>query len=179
MPKKYFKKFLPSHDSIKKHRFIRFFGPILRHHNMWHLNRHSVAGGVAIGLFAGLVPGPLQVVASVILTFIFRVNLPVAILATFYTNPFTILPIYYVAYQYGKFVTGLENSSIPTSTFNPMDLPFSQWIPATIDWMAAAGKPFAVGLVLLAITLAIVGYFSVRGLWRAYIVIQWRRRQRH
>ncbi|MGH8672321.1 MAG: DUF2062 domain-containing protein [Burkholderiales bacterium] len=178
MPRKYFRKYLPSHESIKSNRFIGYFGPALKHHNLWHLNRHSVAGGVAVGMFTGLIPGPLQVISSVVLTMVFRVNLPVAILTTFYTNPLTIVPLYIVAYQYGKLVTGItHNGSIPvTALANPFNTSISQWIPALVDWMQAAGKPFLIGLVLLAISLSLVGYLVVQGLWRAYIVLQWRRR---
>ena len=62
MLSKRFRRFLPSHDSIRQNRYIAWFGPWLQHHNLWHLHRRSVAGGVAVGLFAGLVPGsnPVQ-----------------------------------------------------------------------------------------------------------------------
>ena len=54
MPRKLFRKFLPSHESIRQNRYVARFGPRLQHHNLWHLHRRSVAGGVAVGLFAGL-----------------------------------------------------------------------------------------------------------------------------
>jgi len=47
-------------ESIRHNRYLAHFGTLLHHPNLWHLNRHSVAGGVAIGLFAGLVPGPFR-----------------------------------------------------------------------------------------------------------------------
>jgi uncharacterized protein (DUF2062 family) len=55
MPRKLFRKYLPSHQSIRENRYLRFCGAALQHHNLWHLHRRSVAGGVAIGLFCGLV----------------------------------------------------------------------------------------------------------------------------
>ena len=64
MPRKYFRRFLPDHDSIREHRWVARFGPRLQHPNLWHLNRHSVAGGVAVGLFTGLIPGPLQMLGG-------------------------------------------------------------------------------------------------------------------
>ena len=82
MPRKHFRKYLPTHQSITGNRFVAWFGPWLQHHNLWHLNRSSVAGGVAVGLFAGLVPGPLQILTGVILSILFRVNLPGAALMT-------------------------------------------------------------------------------------------------
>ena len=47
MPRKFFRKYLPSHESVRQNRYIRFFGTALHHPNLWHLNRKSVAGTVA------------------------------------------------------------------------------------------------------------------------------------
>ncbi|MGA0033607.1 MAG: DUF2062 domain-containing protein, partial [Burkholderiales bacterium] len=115
MPRKFFRKYLPSHQSITHNRWIAWCRPWLGHHNLWHLHRRSVAGGVAIGLFAGLVPGPLQIISGVILAILFRVNLPVAALVTLYTNPLTIVPLYYVAYRYGALVTMSDAAKMPAT----------------------------------------------------------------
>ena len=40
------------------------------------------------------------------------------------------------------------------------------------------GKPLGLGLVALALTLALVGYCATRLAWRAYVVAAWRRRSR-
>ncbi len=176
MPRKYFRKYLPTHQSIISNRWIAWCGPWLKHHNLWHLHRRSVAGGVAIGLFAGLIPGPLQMLTAVILAIIFRVNLPVAALTTFYTNPLTIVPLYYVAYRYGALVTMTDVPVQEPATFSMADKGWLEWIPSLIDWMVSLGKPLAVGLPLLAVTLALIGYLLVDGAWRLYVQLTWRRR---
>jgi uncharacterized protein len=175
MPRKLFRKYLPSHQSITGNRYIAWFGPRLQHHNLWHLNRRSVAGGVAAGLFAGLVPGPLQILSGMILSIIFRVNLPVAALTTLYTNPLTIVPLYYVAYRYGALVTGNAPDNLPAA-FSTEGLGWTDWLPALFDWMVAMGKPLAVGLPLLGITLAAVGYLLVDNAWKIYVRLAWVRR---
>jgi len=43
-------------------------------------------------------------------------------------------------------------------------------------WTMSLGKPLAIGLVALAVTLALLGYFITELGWRAYIVTAWRRR---
>ncbi len=176
MPRKYFRKYLPTHQTILSNRWIAWCGPWLKHHNLWHLHRRSVAGGFAIGLFAGLVPGPLQILTGVLLAIIFRVNLPVAALTTLYTNPLTIVPLYYVAYRYGALVTMTDVPKQEPTTFDMSSQGWLDWIPALIDWMVSLGKPLAVGLPLLAITLAAVGYVLVDGAWRLYVYLTWRRR---
>jgi len=175
MPKKYFRKFLPSHETIRQSRWIRPFGAWLHHPNLWHLHRRSVAGGVAIGMFCGLVPGPFQMIGAALLAVMFRVNLPVAVFTTLYTNPFTIVPLYVLAYELGAFVTGQHNG-LPTAHFALPEVSWSNWHTVLLDWVISLGKPFAVGLPLLAVSLAIAGYFAVRVLWYSVVVWEWRRR---
>jgi uncharacterized protein (DUF2062 family) len=177
MPRKYFRKYLPTHKSILDNRWIAWCAPWLKHHNLWHLHRRSVAGGVAVGLFSGLVPGPLQILTGVLLSILFRVNLPVAALATFYTNPLTIVPLYYLAYRYGALVTMNDAADHLPATFSMSGHTMTSWIPALIDWMVSLGKPLAVGLPLLAITLAAIGYLLVDNAWKIYVRLSWRRRQ--
>ena len=177
MLRKRFQKFLPSHDSVKQNRYLVLFGSALQHHNLWHLNRRSVAGGVAVGLFCGLIPGPLQMLGSTLLSVILRVNLPVALVATLYTNPFTIVPLYFAAYKVGALVTGHRAGSAPAQLELTLSAP-GQWLPMLLDWITAMGKPFAIGLPLLASILAVTGYFAVLGGWRLYVLIAWRKRTR-
>ena len=90
--RKHLKKHLPNHEAIHNNRWLRPFRNSLLHPRLWHLNRHSAAGAVAAGMFCGLIPGPLQMIGAAICALIFRVNLPLAMFVTLYTNPFTIVP---------------------------------------------------------------------------------------
>jgi uncharacterized protein (DUF2062 family) len=178
MPRKHFRKFLPSHESVKNNRYIGWFGSALQHHNLWHLHRRSVAGGVAVGLFCGLVPGPLQMLSAALLAILLRVNLPVAMVATLYTNPVTIVPLYVLAYKLGSLVTW---HAAPSAAGAPLELTlsnFGQWLPMLLDWMVGMGKPFLIGLLLLASLLAATGYVAVLGAWRLYVAMAWRKRRR-
>jgi len=178
VPRKFFKKYLPSHESVHQNRFIGMFGNLLHHHNLWHLNRHSVAGGVAVGLFAGLIPGsnPVQFFFASMFAIVFKVNLPVAVLTTLYSNPLTIVPIYLAAYTIGKFVIGNGTINMPQVEFSLLDKNINEWIPSMIDWLASLGRPLLTGIFLLAILLSIIGYFTVRGVWRLYVIYAWRKR---
>lgn len=178
MPKKYFKKYLPSHETVTTHRILYRLRPWLGHHNLWHLNRRSVAGGVAVGAFAGLVPGPFQMLSASLIAIGIRVNLPVAVFTTLYTNPLTIIPLYVVAYKLGAWVTGEEAQQIPAFNFDWQGSAWLDAIPAFVQWFAALGMPLFIGLLILACLLAISSYFAVRGLWRLHVVWEWRKRQR-
>ena len=178
MPRKFFRKYLPSHESVRQNRYIRFFGTALHHPNLWHLNRKSVAGGTAIGLFCGLVPGPLQMLSAALFAILFRVNLPVAVILTWYTNPFTIVPLYYIAYKLGMFVTGGSGKILPGGDLDLLALPIMEWIPALYHWVASMGRPFVLGLFLLALILAVAGYLVAIAAWRVHVTLAWNKRRR-
>jgi uncharacterized protein (DUF2062 family) len=178
MPRKHFRKFLPSHESIRGNRHLSFLGSGLHHPNLWHLNRRSVAGGVAIGMLCGMIPGPIQMVSAAVLAVLLRVNLPVAAAATWYVNPFTIVPLYYLAYRVGALVTG--DASGPSAEPN-IELTLGnigQWVPRLTDWIGRMGKPFVLGLFLLGTALSAGSYAAVRGAWRISVITAWRRRRR-
>ena len=106
---KFLRKRLPDRLTVRRHKWLAWCGHWLDHPNLWALNRDSAAGGFAIGLFAGLIPGPLQMLGAVGLTLLFKRNIPVALVTTFYTNPFTIAPLYLLAYGYGRLLLGNGN----------------------------------------------------------------------
>ena len=178
MPKQYFKKYLPSHESIRANRIARAMGPLLHHHNLWHLNRRSVAGGVAVGAFTGLVPGPVQMLLAAIFAVVFRVNLPVAVFTTFYTNAFTTIPLYLLAYEIGKVFYHPAGMKAPTFDFDWHNQSWLDFFPALFHWLTSMGPTFVIGLLVLASFLALTSYLVVRGLWRLAIVLQWRKRAR-
>lgn len=173
--RKYFRKYLPTTESIHANRWLGAFVRLLDHPGLWAFNRRSVAGAVAIGLFAGLVPGPLQMVTAALLAGPLRRNLPVALLCTLYTNPFTIVPLYVLAFGYGQWLIGTGEHRIP----EPFTTDWSQLsasLAGLLDWTLSLGKPLAVGLVALALTLAVLGYLAVDLGWRAWVRLQWRAR---
>lgn len=176
MPRKYFRKFLPTHESIMRRAWGRWLlRGRLHHPNLWHLHRRSVAGGVALGLFCGLIPGPLQMLGAAVLAMLFRVNLPVAVFATLYTNPLTIVPLYALAYEYGAFLLGYHKA-LSSERFALPAMGWDNWTSVLPHWFMSLGKPFALGLPMLALTLAALGYVAVRAAWYAAVVWEWRRR---
>lgn len=177
MPRKYFRRFLPDHEAIRGNPYLRVFQPLLKHPNLWHLNRHSVAGGIAAGLFGGLIPGPFQMLTAAILAIIFRVNLPVAVVATLYTNPFTWGPLILAAYAIGSLVTGGNGVPATSLDFDWKTQAWQDFLPTFWSWLLGLGETFLIGNLILASTLAVIGYFSVQLAWRLYIRAYLRRRR--
>jgi uncharacterized protein (DUF2062 family) len=175
MPRHLFRKYLPSHESVRANRLVARFGHLLHHPMLWCLNRRSVAGGVAVGLFSGLVPGPLQMLTAALLAVPLKVNLPIALGTTLYTNPFTIGPLYFLAYGIGTLIIPGEAAPSPAPAIDWTHL--GMWLESFVHWLLSMGKPLALGLVLLAVGLAVLGYFAVHIAWRFHVLWSWRRRR--
>lgn len=176
--KHYFRKYLPQARTVREHPAVRWLAPVLHHPNLWHLNRRSVAGGVAVGAFTGLIPGPVQMLAAAVLAVVFRVNLPVAVLTTLYTNPFTFVPLYLLAYQIGSWVYPPNGGQPHAFQFDWQTQSWLEAVPAFFQWVASLGPTLLVGVLILGGVLSLTGYFAVRGLWRAGVILHWRRRRR-
>ena len=78
---------------------------------------------------------------------------------------------YLIAYAYGSAILGHHGPDRPVAPF--------QWdwsLQAFWQWAMSLGKPLGIGLVALALTLAVLGYFITELAWRAYLIRAWRRR---
>lgn len=77
------------HRRIRKHPWLGKLSERLFERRLWRPCRHTVAGGLAIGLFFSMMPMPFQSVAATLFSIRARVNIPFAVAACWLTNPFT------------------------------------------------------------------------------------------
>jgi len=173
--RKFLKRKLPEPETIRANRWLRPLAGTLLHPRLWHLNRHSASGAVAVGLFCGLIPGPFQMLGAALCCLLFRVNLPLALVTTLYTNPFTIVPLYLAAFTIGQWLLGDGRVFTPPPEMGPMGL--GQWMHALLDWTLGLGAPLAFGLIVLGSALAVTGYLVVRLLWRWHSARAWQARR--
>ncbi|MFJ4155401.1 DUF2062 domain-containing protein [Pseudomonas sp. NPDC089752] len=167
MPRRLFKRFMPDPTSIREHKSLRFFGKLLHDPNLWHLNRHSVARAMGVGLFAALIPIPMQMLLAAALAIPVRGNLPIAVSLVWLTNPLTMPPVFFVTYMTGAWLL-----QTPARTL-PENLTF-EWIT---DQLSTLWQPFLLGSVVCGVVLGIAAYFTTLLYWRWWIGRQWRRRK--
>ena len=163
----FFKRVLPEHGKFREHRQLGLLGNILHDPNIFHLNRHSAAGGVAIGLFLAFLPAPGQMLVAAILAIYLRVNLPLAVIFVWLSNPITIPPLFYISYRTGVFL--LRETPLQL-TFEPT---YSWFSTVIVDiWDA-----LLLGCVVLGSLSALTGYVTLRLVWRMAIVRKWEERK--
>lgn len=168
MAKKFFKRFVPDAHKVRDHKHLQVFGKFLHNPNLWHLNRRSVSGAVAVGLFMAFVPMPFQMIPAAAAAILFHFNLPIAVALVWLTNPITMPPIFYFVYKLGSTMLGRP----------PHDIAFQptwEWLSSQLHWI---WQPFLLGSFTVALAAGLVGYILVQGFWRFYVIGSWYKRKR-
>lgn len=167
MPRNILKRILPDHQTMRDHPHLQKFGQRLTEPKIWHLNRRSVAGGLAIGLFAGFMPIFGQMVLAAALAILFRVSLPIAVIGSWFSNPLTFAPIFFFAYKLGSWVlqVPVENHTFALSW---------QWM--THEFLTI-WQPLLLGSLICGITAAALGILFVHFFWRRIVIRNWKIRQ--
>lgn len=159
MPKQFFKRYSPDPKRIRDTPGLGFLGSKLQQPNLWHFNRHSIAKAVAIGLFCTWLPFPFQSVFAATSALFLRANIAISVALVFITNPITIPPLFYFAYQLGNLVLGRES----------MDLSIDLNMEWLTDSLAQIWQPLFLGSFLLALFSSMLGYLTIQMLWRQSI----------
>ncbi len=163
--KKYLQKILTNNGGIANHASLSKINPYLLNPLLWHINRRSISKGVAIGFLIAFLPIPMQMLVAAILAVMFRANLPIAIVMTWITNPITFFPINFFIYKVGElFVSNDGYHTIQDFEFK--DKSWDNIASQFLQWLQSIGKPFLIGLPIVAISSSIIGYFLVHFIWR-------------
>lgn len=175
--KKFVSKWLPAPETIHSSRLLRWLGPLLHRPWLWQFNRRTVPKSVAIGVFWGFLVPVLQSIGAVVCAILFRANIPVAIVSTLISNPFTYAPIFILAYQLGTLILGQPPDPASIAAMEDTVLPIE---PASLfSWHAVGdvAKPMFLGLSIFAVVGAVISYFLTIALWRIVITVRLSRKQ--
>jgi hypothetical protein len=118
------------------------------------VNRRMITRGVAIGLFWGFIPMPMQMLAVMATTPFFRFNVPIAISMVWLSNPITMPPLYYIEYLTGNFLLGREG-------IEDIELTMS-WFTEHFDEILV---PLYVGTSFYSIVVTGIIYVVLNRLW--------------
>jgi uncharacterized protein len=164
------RRWLPTKEKLLGMPGIRRFAPQLAHASLWRVNRRAVSIGVSVGVFFGFLIPFAQIPASVLFAVLMRANVPAAALCTFVTNPFTTLPIYYAAFQCGRWIESLWTAALVQSP--SLEMLQQQSFP---DLLKNGGATLVIGLAVVAAISSLLAYVAVNLSWRVNVI---RRRNR-
>ena len=168
MHRKLIRRYLPHHDTIRGHKHLSWLGSHLHDPNLWHLNRRSVSGAFAVGLFCAFIPVPFQMVIAALIAIVVRVNLPISVVLVWVTNPLTMGPIFFFAYKVGTWILG--------ATIHP-EAADSRGLEWVMREMQLIWKPLLLGSFVCGTLSAAIGYCTVRASWRLHLVRRWQARR--
>jgi uncharacterized protein (DUF2062 family) len=167
MPRRFFRKF-----AFKRHELVDrwYFAPfrrLLHDHRLWGIRRKTVVPAFALGLFVSSFPFPGHVALATLAALFFRVNIPVAAVATFIVNPITMYPVFYFAYRVGAWLLSIQPG--------PFSFELSmEWVSNTLG---SIWQPMLLGCVVVGSVAALVGFVALDALWR-YSVHDYKSRKR-
>ncbi len=165
-PKALFRRYLPAPDRFHEHRHLRHLGSALHKPDLWHLNRRSAAGAVAVGLFVGFLPIPFQMLLAALIAILLRVNLPISVVLVWFSNPITIPPLLVFAYEFGAWLLGIPPGQLH------IEMSWA-WFGSTF---LQVWEPLWLGCLILGSLSALTGYISIRILWRLHLIRIWKKR---
>lgn len=171
MPRKFLNKLiLKGQELIHKHSskwYVHPFKELLYNPALWHVNRRGSCGALALGLFICCLPIPGHMLLALLGALYWRLNLPLALVAVWFNNPFTIAPIYYLNYRLGAALLHLKPHHFPDEL--------------SLSWLIAEfsriWEPLWLGCIIAGMLLAIIGYAVLSLVWQISIRLRWHKRQ--
>jgi uncharacterized protein len=166
---------MPTRDQLEHNRFVRPFAHYVLRPELWRFTRRSVPRGVAAGLLVGifaLIPG-VQIVGAALMCVPSRGNIPLAAAMTFLSNPAT-TPLLLAASLFVGNALGFHADLAAFRTLYEDSASVSDWF----TWLLSDAAPaLVVGLLVIAVVAAAIGYVVSAFMWRGFIARKWARRQ--
>ncbi len=176
MPRRWLQNQLPDNAQLRKRLGVAentagsklgWLNKTLSEPMLWHLNRRSAAGAVAVGLFVSWMPVPLQMLVAASIAAMMRVHVPVSVVMVWFTNPLTLGPVLYAAWIAGSTILGVPSTGDPTSLS----------LISLLEKLRLGWPVFLVGSLFCASVTAVVGYLLTLLIWRVGAIWRWRNRQ--
>ncbi|MCC5833206.1 MAG: DUF2062 domain-containing protein [Opitutales bacterium] len=95
---------LPRRTNIHRYPVLKWFAASARKRSyLWSFRVQAVTPALYAGFILAFLPlYGIQLILSFVLSLIFRANLAVVVALQFITNPLTVIPIYFTAFQIGR-----------------------------------------------------------------------------
>lgn len=163
---------VPTRASMEKSALLRPVAHRVLAPALWRFTRRSVPRGVALGALTGILFPFAHMPLAATLALPVRANVPTAVGTTLINNPLTIGPLFWAAYRIGRWMLRLDQD-VPGHPITRGVEAHAGWL----HWLVAQGGPATlVGLVVIAVGLAISGYAVAALAWRWRVAWRWRNR---
>ena len=166
----------PTRESLEKSKVLAPVAHRVLEPSLWRFTRRSVPRGVALGLFVGiflLIPG-VQIAGAALLALPFRANIPVAAAMTFLSNPATTPLILMASVWLGNWLLGRSADASGFMALVDRHASVGEWCA----WLFSEAAPaMLIGLFLISLASAVVGYGIADRVWRHRMGRKWQARK--
>ncbi len=167
---------MPTRETFARIRWLRPIAHRILLPELWRFHRRSVPRGVALGILVGVLVPVAQTVFAAIFALPARANVPVAAVTTFVTNPLTTPPIWAFAWWVGRRLLGVTaiagHDLVAADPGHPRAIGWAEWLVHDV------GPALMLGLLVVALVGAALGYLLSALLWRSWIAHKWAQRGR-
>lgn len=154
------KTMLPQKHHVEGSFAARILGKTLLREELWSLKGEALARGLALGIFIAFTPTiGIQMTLVCIFILLYPGNLPIALLATWLTNPVTAVPVYGTEWYVGKMILGLfgHHASAPPSFFE------YESVTDIVHNIFKQGGALWFGSIISSAILAVTSYWGMMG----------------
>ncbi|AGH51325.1 MULTISPECIES: DUF2062 domain-containing protein [Sphingomonadales] len=162
---------MPTRETFERIGWLRPIAHRILLPELWRFHRRSVPRGVALGVLVGVLIPVAQTVFAAIFALPSRANVPVAALTTFITNPFTTPAIWAFSIWIGRMMLGHHGGDPAVVEGVNKAMGWSEWL------LRDVGPALGLGLVVVAVVGAVLGYLVASITWRMWIAHKWRHRR--
>lgn len=170
---------MPTRESFENVRWLRPIAHRILLPELWRFNRRSVPRGVALGVIVGVMVPVAQFLFAALFSLPVRANVPVAALTTIITNPFTTPAIWFAAYWLGTWMLRFD-AAVPGKPLASAIDNNGSWFDMAMSWggwlLSDAAPPTVLGLIVISLVGAVLGYVIAAFSWRQWIAHKWRHR---
>ena len=127
---------------------------------------HSIAMGTTVGMFIGMTPTVgIQMILVIIFAFLvsplLKFNRMAALVTVYFSNPITVVPIYWFNYKVGGiFVEGTVSQDVFTNILKYDGL--NEWWGAFVTLFVEVGSPLVLGSLIVATVCSALTYPAMR-----------------
>jgi uncharacterized protein len=156
---------------------------------VWKPTQHTFAGGLAVGMLVMIQLMPGQMPVAAILAALLRVNIPIAVIACWISNPVTFVPFGYVQKEVGQWFMPRLPALVGDSMHGLANgvVWLFHWLPTAVqNWLGddlvrngseVMAKVY-LGGIIIGPTLALISYPLTYVLWEYFSAANARRKER-
>ncbi|ENV34894.1 hypothetical protein L289_3695 [Acinetobacter gerneri DSM 14967 = CIP 107464 = MTCC 9824] len=178
MTKRFFRDWLPSQEKLSQSKILRIFGDSALNPVLWYVNKKSISRAMLIGTFWGMLPIPFHSILIVICAILFDANLPISLMLAWIMNPFTILPILYIAFWMGTKIYHVHmiNKEMLLGVLHQIVHWIKNFGHGHIDLSLA--KILLTGMLIEAFITAVLAYFITKIIWNWKVIQKSKKREK-